>query len=85
MVRTAAGDYGKFTNLILKDLIKLIDVNHFVYSCSICDLVQRALLKRKYISADDVCNARGRAKMRMKQIKKMVMQSTHSNIMKLWL
>ena len=63
MVRTAAGDYGKFTSLIPKDLIKLIDLNHFVNSCSIHELLQRALPNRKYISADDVCNARARAKM----------------------
>ena len=35
MVRAAAGDYGKFTSLIVKDLIKLIDLNHFVKSCLI--------------------------------------------------
>ena len=69
MVRTTAGDYGKFTNLILKDFIKLIDLNHLVNPCSIRELLQRALPNRKYISADDVCNARVRAKMLMKQIK----------------
>ena len=50
------------TYTLLKDLIKLIDRNHFVNSCSICELLQRALLKRKYIRADDVCNARVRVK-----------------------
>ena len=74
MVRTAAGDYRKFTNLILKDLIKLIDLNHFVNPRSICKLHQRALPNRKYISADDVCKARVRAKMLIKQIK----QNGHS-------
>ena len=39
MVRTAAGDYGKFTSLILKDLIKLINLNHFVHYCLICELL----------------------------------------------
>ena len=38
-------------------------------SCSICKLLQRALPNRKYISADDVCNARVRANMCIKQIK----------------
>ena len=57
MVGTVAGDYGKFKRIILKDLIKLIDLNHFVNSCSIRELLQRTLQNRKYISADDVCNA----------------------------
>ena len=69
MVRTAVGDYGKFINLILKDLIKLIDLHHFVKSCSICKLLQRALPNRIYISVGDVCNARVRAKTPIKQIK----------------
>ena len=69
MITTAAVDYGKFTNLILKDLIKLINLNHFVNSRSIRKLLQRALLNRKYISADDVCNARVGAKMLIKQRK----------------
>ena len=38
-------------------------------SCSIYELLQRALPNRKYISAVDVCNARVRAKMLIKQIK----------------
>ena len=69
MVRTVAEDYGKFTSLLLKDLIKLIDLNHFVNSRSIRELLQRALPNRKYISADDICNARVGAKMLIKQIK----------------
>ena len=68
MVRTAAGDYGKLTSLILKDFIKFIDFNHFVNSCLICELLQRTLPNRKYISADDVCNARIRANMLINQI-----------------
>ena len=80
MVRTAAGNYVKFTDLILKDLIKLIGLN-----CLICELLQRPLPNRKYISSDDVCNARVRVKPLMKQIKKMVIQLTHSNIIKTWL
>ena len=69
MVRTAAGDYAKFTSTILKDLIKLIDLNHFVTSRTIRELLQRALPKRKYISSDDVVNARVKAKLLIKQIK----------------
>ena len=69
MVRTVAGDYGRLKSLILKDLIILIDLNLFVNSCSICELLQRALPDRKYISADDVYNTRVRTKMFIKQIK----------------
>ena len=69
MVRSAVGDYGKLTNLLLKDLIKLVDLNHFVNSCLICKFLQRALSNRKYISNDDVCNAWIRDKMLIKQIK----------------
>ena len=69
MIRTTAGDYGKFTSFIPKDLIKLIDLNHFINSCSICELLQRALQNRKYIRSDDVCNARVRAKLLIKKIK----------------
>ena len=32
IVRTAEGDYGKFMGLIVKDFIKLINLNHFVKS-----------------------------------------------------
>ena len=46
MVRTAAGDYGKFTGLNFKDLTKLIDLNDFENSYSICELLQRALPNR---------------------------------------
>ena len=35
MIRTATGDHEKFTSLILKDLIKLIDLNHFLNPYSI--------------------------------------------------
>ena len=69
MVCTAAGDYAKFTSTILKDLIKLIDLNHFVTSRTIRELLQRALPKRKCISSDDVVNARVKAKFLIKQIK----------------
>ena len=69
MINTAAGDYAKFTSTILKDSIKLIDLNHFVTSRTIRELLQRALPKRKYISSDDVVNARVKAKLLIKQIK----------------
>ena len=69
MVRTAAGNYAKFTCTILKDLIKLIDLNHFFTSRAIRELLQRTLPKRKYISSDDVVNARVKAKLLIKQIK----------------
>ena len=45
MVRTAAGDYGIFTSHILKDSIKFIDLNHFMNSYSIRELLQKALPK----------------------------------------
>ena len=61
MVRAAAGE--KVTILILEDLRKLIHLNHFVNSRLICKLLQRALPNRKYVSADNVCKARVRAKM----------------------
>ena len=69
MVDTAAGNYAKFTSTILKDLIKLIDLNHFVTSRTIRDLLQRALTKRKFMSSDDVVNAGLKAKLLIKQIK----------------
>ena len=63
MVCTTAGNYIKFTSTILKDFIKLIDLNHFVTSRKIRELLQRALPKRKYISSDNVVNARVKAKL----------------------
>ena len=39
MVRTAAGDYAKFTSTILKDLITLIDLNCFVASRTIREIL----------------------------------------------
>ena len=69
MVHTAAGDYAKFTSTILKDIFKLIDLNHFITSRTIRELLQIALDKRKYISSDDVINARVKAKLLIKQIK----------------
>ena len=69
MVCTAAGDYAKFTSTILKDLIKLIGLNHFVTSRTIRELLQRSLPKRKYISSDDIVDARVKAKLLIKQIK----------------
>ena len=70
MVQTAAGDYRKFSVLILKDLIKLIDLNHFVNFLSICELLSRKLPKWKYISFNNVCNVRVRAKLSIKHVKK---------------
>ena len=49
IVCTAAGSYTKFSSTVLKDLIKLIDLNHFVTSRIIRELLQRALPKRKHI------------------------------------
>ena len=66
MVCTAAGDYAKFSSTILKDLIKLIDLNHFVTSRTIRELLQRDLPKRKYMSSDDVVNARVKARLFIK-------------------
>ena len=66
MVRTAADNYAKFTPTILKDLIKLIDLNHFVTSRTIRELLQRDLPKRKYMSSDDVVNARVKARLFIK-------------------
>ena len=70
MVCTIATDYAKFTTIILKDLIKLIDLNHFVTSRTIRELLRRALSKRKYISSDDVVNVRVQAKLSIKQNKR---------------
>ena len=50
MVGTVAGDYGKFKRIILKDLIKLIDLNHFVYSRSIHELLYNARVRAKMLS-----------------------------------
>ena len=69
MVCNTAGDYAKFTSTILKDLIKFINLNQFVTSRAIRELLQRTLPKRKYISSDDVVNARVKAKLLIKQIK----------------
>ena len=66
IVCTAAGSYTKFSSTVLKDLIKLIDLNHFVTSRTIRELLQRALPKRKYMSLDDVVNARLKAKLLIK-------------------
>ena len=51
MVRTTAGDNAEFTSTILKDLIKLIDLNHFNTSRTIRELLQRTLPQRKYIKS----------------------------------
>ena len=69
MVCVAAGDHTKFTSMMLKDLIKLIDLNHLVTSRTIREILQRALAKRKYISSDDVVNARVKAKLLIKELK----------------
>ena len=53
MVRNAVSDYGILIALILKDLIKPIDLNHFVNSQLICELIQEALSQRKYTSFND--------------------------------
>ena len=45
------------------------DLNHFVTSRTIRELLQRALPERKYINADDVINARVKEKLLIKQIK----------------
>ena len=58
MVCIAAGNHAKFTTTILKYLIKLIDLNHFITSRTIRELLQRALPKKKCISSDDVANVR---------------------------
>ena len=63
MVCTVAGTYAKITSTILNDLIKLIDLNHFVTSTTLRELLQRFFPKRKYISSDDTINARVKAKL----------------------
>ena len=70
MVCTAAGNYAKFTKIILKDLIIFIDLNRFVASKTIREFLQRALPIRKYISSNDVVNTRVKAKLLIKQILK---------------
>ena len=69
MVRTAAGDYGKVTALILEYLIMPIDLNHFVNSWLICELLQRVLPRNKYKSAGIVYNTRVKTKLPTKRIK----------------
>ena len=69
LVHTAAGDYAKFISTILKELMKLTNLNHFVTSRVIRELLQIALDKRNYINSDDVINARVKAKLWIKQIK----------------
>ena len=66
-VRTAANNYATFSSTILKDLIKLIDLNYFITSRTIRELLQRAFPKRK--SSDDGVDARMKAKRFIKQIK----------------
>ena len=69
MVHTAAGNYAKFTSTLLKDLIKWIDLNHFVTSRTIREVLQTALQKRKYKSSNDVVNAQVKPQLWIKQIK----------------
>ena len=49
-------------------MIKLIDINQFVNIHLILKLLQKALLQRKCISADDVYNTRVRAKLLIRKI-----------------
>ena len=68
--------------MILKDFIKLIDLNHFVTSRKIKEILQRALPKREYISSDDVVNAQLKARLLIKQIKSKgkLIETFHYNI-----
>ena len=66
MFCTAARDYAKFISTILKDFIKLIDLNHFVTSSTIRELLQIVLPIRKYRSSDDIVDSRFNAKLFIK-------------------
>ena len=57
MVSTAAGNNAKFTATVLKDMIKLVKLNHFFISRTIRRFLQRALPKNKYKRSDDAVNA----------------------------
>ena len=67
IVRTASGDYRKFTGLILKYSIKLINFNRFIKSCSILELLEKVLQNWKYIISDEVFNTKVRAELLIKQ------------------
>ena len=65
---TVSGDYAKYTSYVLKDLLKIMDVQPVVPSNTVRELMSRALPKRKDISHRDVHNIRIRAKLLLKDM-----------------